>query len=118
MKAIKNRNLANEVKTGIYVLLSFKSGVDSETGIFIPEGYCTVDLAPHVKKGGFQGNTLMTNDPKILQRPSKRDIRVNNFLFSKCQLFVKMYDGNFCLKIPYGYLNLNGKIVKWINNEK
>lgn len=105
-------NLIEVIGEHLDCSLQFKVAFDCKTGIYYPEDVIDIRLFPNNLKGGYQGNTLLveiSNNKDFFR--SGKDIRVDNFIFTKCQLMIPFDNKEFCLKGKYGYLRLKADLL-------
>lgn len=105
-------NLINVIGEHLDCSLQFIAAFDCKTGIFYPEGLIDIRLSPNNLNGGYQGNTLLVELPhnKDFFRSGK-DIRIDDFIFTRSQLMVSIDNKEFCLKGKYGYLRLKADFL-------
>jgi hypothetical protein len=90
-------------------LLIFQSGFDTMTGIYYPGDSIPITLSKNNLQGGYCGNTLLRKINPTGKR-AEFDIRINQFLFSKCSIEVKINQTLYGLSRKNGYLRLKAKI--------
>lgn len=92
-------------------VLMFQSAFDTETGIYYPGDSISITVFKNNLRGGFCGNTLLRKINPINNK-SEFDIRVDQYLFSKCSMIFNINDSIYGLSRKNGYLRLKAKIDK------
>jgi hypothetical protein len=107
-------NLPSIIKNQITAKLLFETGFNTKTGIHIPQGSHYLFIYKNNLRGGYIGNTLLRKsenwqDADTLQNI---DVRIGEFLFSRCQIQIELNGDRYILNSNYNYLRLNAEIIK------
>ena len=106
-------NLTQITKKPVFAKLLFEAGFDTISGVYFPSGSIDLLIYHNNLKGGYIGNTLMTEySPGKLKSFTNTDIRIDKLIFSKCQLIVSHESEKYCLHSNYNYLVLKADFVK------
>ncbi len=95
-------------KKEIKAVLNFQAAFNTESGIYYPGDRIPITIFKNNLRGGFCGNTLLR---ETNQKPnnSEFDIRIGNFLFSKCSMEFEINNSVYGLSRKNGYLRLIAK---------
>ena len=107
-------NLANLTESeDLKGFLVFESAFHAETGIYYPGDRINITVSKNTLRGGYCGNTLLKK-VSSLNRKTEFDIRIDQYLFSKCSLEFTINQTPYGLSRKNGYLRLKAKIDRLI----